>query len=267
MYNFNYHHPKTLQEAIDIHKSVEFPKYLAGGMTIIPSLKQKLSSPSDLIDLQHIKNLKGISIRNNEIEVGALCTHNEIAHSNIIKQNIFGLAYLAANIADNAVRNLGTIGGSVSNSDPAADYPAALLALNANINTNKRTIKSEDFFVDMFETVLDENEIVVSIRLPITKNTQYIKYSSQASKYAIVGIFSSYNNKKLKLAVTGVANKVFSIDELNELSYQELNKIDLNTLNLKKFNINSDIHASSSYRISLIKSFIRKIIEDIASYE
>ena len=200
-------------------------------MTIIPSLKQKLSTPSDIIDLQNIKSLKGIYLNNNkQITIGALNTHNEIAKSKVIKQHIKGLTYLASNIADNAVRNLGTIGGSICNSDPAADYPSALLSLNASIITNKRSISAKDFFIDMFETILTDDEIVISISFPIVKKSYYMKFASQASKYAIVGIFGSYNNNLLKLAITGAANKVFSIKELEGLTPQQVLELNLNLL-------------------------------------
>ena len=248
MYNFNYHIPDTLDECTNIFNSVSFPKYLAGGMTLIPSLKQKLSNPTDIIDLQNIKSLKGIYINNeNQITVGALNTHNEIAKNELIQKHIKGLSYLASNIADNAVRNLGTIGGSICNSDPAADYPSALLSLSASILTNKRTIKSEDFFIDLFETLLTSDEIVISISFPIVTNSYYLKFSSQASKYAIVGVFGSYNKGLIKLSITGASNKVFSINEIEGLTPEEFLKHNLAELDIEKYHINSDIHASAEY--------------------
>ena len=264
MYNFNYHIPDTIKDCTKIFNSVDFPKYLAGGMTIIPSLKQKLSTPSDIIDLQNIKILKGIFLNDNkQITIGALNTHNDIAKSKLIKKYITGLSYLASNIADNAVRNLGTIGGSICNSDPAADYPSALLSLNATILTNKRTINAKEFFVDMFETLLSDDEIVISICFPIVKNSYYLKFASQASKYAIVGIFGAYNEGLIELSITGASNKVFSITELNGLTPQEILKLNLDQLDFKKYYINSDIHATSEYRVALIKNMIKNIVKHI----
>ena len=150
MYKFKYHKPTSLEESINLFKEKEFPKYLSGGMTLIPSMKQLLSSPTDLIDIQNINELRGIYKSENKIIIGALTTHNEVAQSSLIKDNIQALSYLASKIADNAVRNCGTIGGSICNADPAADYPAALLSLNATINTNSREIFAKDFFIDMF---------------------------------------------------------------------------------------------------------------------
>ena len=154
---------------------------------------------------------------------------------------------------------MGTIGGSICNSDPAADYPSALLSLDAKILTNKRIIESKDFFIDMFETLLDTDEIVISVTFPIASKSYYLKFSSQASKYAIVGVFGSSNNNILKLSITGASNKVFCIKELDGLSHKEVLKFNLEKINIKQYYINSDIHATSEYRISLIKSMIGNV--------
>ena len=230
MYKFKYHKPTSLEESVNLFKEKEFPKYLSGGMTLIPSMKQLLSSPTDLIDIQNIKELKGIYEAENKIIVGALTTHNEVAHSSIIKKNIKGLSYLASKIADNAVRNSGTIGGSICNADPAADYPAALLSLNATINTNIREILAKDFFIDMFETKLEGSEIVTSVTFPIKKKSFYLKFSSQASKYAIVGMFGSFDGDRVSVSITGAANKVFSLEEVNNQSSNQLKVYDFNKL-------------------------------------
>ena len=268
MYNFKYHSPSSIEESVDIFNRSEFPKYLAGGMTIIPSMKQNLSTPSDLIDLQNINELNGIKLsKKSSIIIGALTTHNQISKSLLIKQNINGLAFLASKIADNAIRNIGTIGGSICNADPAADYPAALLALDATIFTNKRDIKAEDFFVDMFETCLESNEIVKFIAFPIKKNSFYLKVSSQASKYAIIGMFGTLLDQKLRIAVTGATNKVFLIEELSKLSLEKLKNFNFSKLNLAHLNINNDIHASADYRKSLIIKKIPHLIDKLLRNE
>ncbi len=260
MYKFKYHKPSSLEESINLFKKTEFPKYLSGGMTLIPSMKQLLSSPTDLIDIQNIKELKGIYKSENFIIIGALATHNEVAHSSIIKENIIGLSYLASQIADNAVRNIGTIGGSICNADPAADYPAALLSLDAIITTSSREILAKDFFIDMFETKLEDHEIVKSITFPIKKKSFYLKFSSQASKYALVGMFGSFNGDKISVSITGAANKVFSLQEIDNLSLHKLKDYDFQKLNLNAVNLNSDIHASAEYRCSLIRNMLPKLI-------
>ena len=263
MYKFKYHKPTSLEESINLFKEKEFPKYLSGGMTLIPSMKQLLSSPTDLIDIQDIKELRGIYESENKIIIGALTTHNEVANSSIIKENIRGLSYLASKIADNAVRNSGTIGGSICNADPAADYPAALLSLNAIIKTNSREILAKDFFVDMFETKLESSEIVTSVTFPIKKKSFYLKVSSQASKYAIVGIFGSFDGDKVSVSITGAANKVFSLEEINNQSPNQLKVYDFDKLDLNETSFNSDIHASAEYRASLIKNMLPKLINNM----
>ena len=263
MYKFKYHKPTSLEESVNLFREKEFPKYLSGGMTLIPSMKQLLSSPTDLIDIQNIKELKGISVSDNKIIIGALTTHNEVAASSIIKKNIKGLSYLASKIADNAVRNSGTIGGSICNADPAADYPAALLSLNATINTNVREILAKDFFIDMFETKLESSEIVTSVTFPIKKKSFYLKFSSQASKYAIVGMFGSFDGDRVSVSITGAANKVFSLEEVNNQSPKQLKAYDFNKLEFNEISFNSDIHASAEYRSSLIKNMLPKLINNM----
>ena len=268
MYNFDYHSPLTLEQAVNIFDASESPKYLAGGMTLLAAMKQKLSAPTNLIDLNSIKGLDQIVVIKDEfISIGATCTHNQIAQSQIIKKYLPGLAYLANNIADNAVRNLGTIGGSICNADPAADFPAAILCLEAKIVTNLRNIEAVDFFVDMFETNLLENEILIKVEVPLAKHTNYYKFSSLASKYAIVGIFSCIKSKNFNVSITGAANKVFSLEELNNKPINTLQNFNVNSLNLSKYNINSDINASSEYRHALIKNYLEKSLYKLINNE
>ena len=228
-------------------------------------MKQKMSSPSDLIDLSNISELKRIEIVSDKIFIGAMNTHNEIAESKDIKIKLPGLASLAKNIADNAVRNRGTIGGSICNADPAADYPAALLCLDSEIVTNERRIVSADFFVDMFETNLKDDEMVIGIELKISNISKYYKFSSLASKYAIVGLFVAVHNNLVKFSVTGASNCAFIIKELDEINIKDLHKLDISKIDLDKYFINSDIHASTDYRISLLQSQLKKAINFLLS--
>ena len=263
MKKFNYHSPQTINDCYSLFKELEAPFYLAGGMTLLPSMKQGLSSPTDLIDLTLIKEMKGIFEDQFSITVGSLTTHNEIAKSKLINENILGLSSLASKIADNAIRNKGTLGGSVCNADPAADYPAALISLDSVINTNLRKIKAKDFFLDMFETSLQEGEILVSITFSKTDFSIYEKFASQASKYAIIGIFAALKNLHVKISVTGASNKSFLIDELDGIHINTLKEYDLEKIDFTKYAINSDINASSEYRISLIKSLTKKCLTKI----
>ncbi len=261
MYKFNYHSPASISESLEIFRNSEDPKYLAGGMTLLAAMKQKMSSPTDLIDLSNISGLKKIETISNKIFIGSMNTHNEIAKSEDIKNKLPGFAYLAKNIADNAVRNRGTIGGSICNADPAADYPAALLCLSGEIVTNERKITSTDFFVDMFETKLKEEEMVVGVELQISEISKYYKFSSLASKYAIVGLFVAVKNDLVKFSVTGASNCAFIIKELDEINIKDLHKVDIFKIDLNKYFINSDIHASTEYRISLLQSQLKDAID------
>ena len=264
MKKFNYHSPKSLTESIYLFKKSEFPQYLAGGMTLLPSIKQGLSSPSDLIDLSSIDDFKNITANELTISVGSLVNHNQIAKSDLIISQLPGLATLASKIADNAVRNQGTLGGSICNADPAADYPSALVALDASIITNSRKIKARDFFVDMFETILKEGEIVTEVDFPIASYSSYEKFSSQASKYAIVGVFFSITNQKINIAITGASNKVFLIEEVKDLDINQIKSFEFDSINFAKYDINNDINASSEYRVALIKSLINKSIKNLS---
>ena len=265
MDNFKYYIPETIEESIRIYRNSENPRYLAGGMTLIAAMKQNLSSASDLIDLSNIKLLKGVSLESNKIKIGSLTTHNEIANSKIINNYIPSLSKLAKNIADNAIRNIGTIGGSICNADPSADYPAALVASNANIYTNKSKISANEFFIDMFETSLSDEEIVIGIEFPIIEKGVYLKFESNASKYAIVGVFTSLNKGFINIAVTGAANKVFLIKELSEMNIKSIKDIIIDNLDLNEYGIIGDINASVDYKIALVKTFIKKSIQELIS--
>jgi len=251
MYNFNYHSPKNINEASDIFKSSEDPKYLAGGMTLIASMKQRLVSPSDLIDLKKLNELNNIIIEGKKIKIGALCTHDQISKNSEIIKIINGFSSLASDIGDPAVRKMGTIGGSLANSDPAADWPAAILALKTNLETNNRIIKNEEFFTGMFETCLEENEILTSIEFEVPEYFKYIKFPNPASRYAIVGVSIAKYQEKVNVAITGASHTPFIAEEISAALTSNFNsEIPLKTIPVSE--LNNDIHASSEYRQNLI---------------
>ena len=188
MYEFNYHRPSSLDEAKKILGDNDEAKLLAGGMTLLPTMKMRLASPSDLIDLSNIEGLTEIKATGDAIEVGAMVCHAEVAASDDVRAAIPALADLAESIGDAQVRNRGTIGGSVANSDPAADYPAAVLGLNATVKTDRREIAADDYFKGLFETALDAGEIVVAVRFPKPARAAYSKFPNPASRYAVVGV-------------------------------------------------------------------------------
>ena len=260
MYQFNYHSPKNIEEALNIYNTCEEPKFLAGGMTLIASMKQRLIAPSDLIDLRTISNLSEISLKNNIIRIGSLCSHDKISNNNIIKSNIVNMSKLASGIGDPAVRNMGTIGGSIANSDPAADWPAAVLALNANIVTNNREISNKDVFTNMFETCLEENEIITEINFEVPEFFNYIKFPNPASRYAIVGIAIAKYENKVSVAISGASHTPFIAKELSDaLTMNFSDNIPINTISSDE--LNEDIHASSEYRANLIDVLTKKVLK------
>ena len=260
MYQFNYHSPKNIEEAINIYNTCEEPKFLAGGMTLIASMKQRLIAPSDLIDLRTINNLSEISLNNNIIRIGSLCSHFTISNNDIIKRNIVNMSKLASSIGDPAVRNMGTIGGSIANSDPAADWPAAVLALNANIVTNNREINNKEVFTNMFETCLEENEIITEINFEIPEFFNYIKFPNPASRYAIVGVAIAKYENKVSVAISGASHTPFIAKELSDaLTMNFSDNIPLNTISSDE--LNEDIHASSEYRANLIDVLTKKVLK------
>src|SRR5690349_3172455 len=214
MYNFNYHRPSSLADAAKALQSAEEGKLVAGGMTLIPTLKQRLAKPSDLIDLAKIPDLKGIKKDGNTVVIGAMTKHAEVAASDVVKSAIPALAELASHIGDPAVRHRGTIGGSIANNDPAADYPSAVVALNATVITNKRKIAADDFFTGLFETALDQGEIVTAVRFPKVAQANYQKFRNPASRYAIVGVFVAKTPAGVRVAVTGAGPCVFRVSEM-----------------------------------------------------
>ena len=188
MYEFSYHKPTSIESARQLFETLDEPSFLAGGHTLLPSMKQRLAAPSDLIDLSAISELSGISEENGQIVIGAMTCHDDIATSSIVGSSIPALSQLAGGIGDAQVRNRGTIGGSVSNADPAADYPAGLLGLGARIDTTVGEIFADEFFTGMFETALEDDEIVTSVSFPLPEAAAYMKFENPASRYAIVGV-------------------------------------------------------------------------------
>ena len=188
MYDFAYHRAESVADAAEKLKSAEDGKLVAGGMTLLPTLKQRLANPSDLVDLAPLSDLAGITADANSVTIGAMATHSSVAASADVKNTIPALAHLAEGIGDPQVRHRGTIGGSIANNDPAADYPGACIGLNATIVTNAREIAADDFFTGLFETALDEEEIITAVRFPKPKRAAYMKFPNPASRYALVGV-------------------------------------------------------------------------------
>ncbi|MFL5336847.1 MAG: FAD binding domain-containing protein [Geminicoccaceae bacterium] len=263
MYNFNYHRPSSVADATALHASHEDAKLLAGGHTYLPTLKQRLAQPSDLIDLGAVAELKGIREEAGGLTIGAMTRHADVAHSDVVKRVIPSLAALAELIGDPQVRNRGTIGGSISNNDPAADYPGALLALGATVRTDKREIPADAFFTGMFETALGRDEIVTAVHFPRPEKGAYAKFPNPASRYSMVGVYVARIGGTVRVAVTGAGPTAFRwVDAENALA-RDFSAKAIDGLTIAADGLNSDIHASAEYRAHLIKVMAKRAVEAV----
>jgi len=259
MKTFNYHSAKDVKEALKLASSSSV--FLAGGMTTIPSMKLGLASYKDIINIKGIKKLSGIKVSSKTVTIGATTTHAEVAKSKEVKKAIPSLAALAEGIGDPQVRNRGTIGGSIANNDPAADYPSACIALNATIHTNNRKINSEIFFRGMFETSLKKTEIIEAIEFVIPQKSSYQKFPNPASRYAIVGVYVAKLKKEIRVAITGVESCVFRCKKLEGALTNNFSASAIDNVNISSKGFNSDIHASAEYRAHIIKVMTKKAVD------
>jgi len=257
MKNFSFHSPKTIKEAKKLSSSRSC--YLAGGMTTIPSMKLRLAAYSDIIDIKKIKDLSGIKT-GKTLTVGATTTHFDVSSSKEVKKSIPSLAILADGIGDPQVRNRGTIGGSIANNDPAADYPSACLALDATVHTNERKIPADKFFKRMFETALKKGELIEKIEFQIPEKSCYIKFPNPASRYALVGVYVAKYKKEVRAAVTGASSCVFRSKEIESALSNNFSVSSLENIKVLAKELNSDLHASSEYRAHLIGVMAKKAV-------
>ncbi|MCG5242646.1 FAD binding domain-containing protein [Azospirillum doebereinerae] len=251
MYAFSYQRPKTLAEAANALKA-EDAKLLGGGQTLLPTLKQRLARPSDLIDLSAIPDLKGVREVAGGLEIGAFTRHAEVGQSEVVRRVIPALAGLAGNIGDRQVRHMGTLGGSIANADPAADYPAAVVALKTVVVTDRREIPGDDFFTGMFETALQPDEIVTAVRFTKPDQAGYAKFRNPASRYAVVGVFVAKFGAEVRVAVTGAGPSVFRADALEAALAADFRAEALDGVAVDADGLNADIHASAEYRAHLV---------------
>lgn len=261
MYDFAYHHPKTLAEAVAALKDKPEARPVSGGMTLIPTLKMRLSKPSDLIDLNGIKELTGIKVEGNGVTIGGMTRHAEVASSADVKKTIPALAQLAALIGDPAVRNRGTIGGSVANADPAADYPAAVVALDATIATTEGKHKADDFFKGLFETALKDGELITAVSFPKPEKAGYEKFRNPASRYAMVGVFVAKTAGGVRVAVTGAGPSVFRVKAMEDALSKNFSSDAIKDIKIPADGLNSDIHGSAEYRAHLVTVMARRAVD------
>jgi carbon-monoxide dehydrogenase medium subunit len=260
MYALKYHRAGSLAEAQELVGKSDDAKILAGGQTLIPTLKQRLAQPSDLVDISKLNELSGVTMSSDTVTIGAGTKHAEVASNADIAKAIPALAYLAGLIGDPHVRHMGTLGGSIANNDPAADYPAALVGLGATVHTTKRSISAEDFFVDMFETALEDTEIVTKVDFPIPERAAYEKFPNPASRYAMVGVFVAKSSAGVKVAVTGAAPCVFRSSDMEAALAASFNAAAIENIKVAADDLNGDLHGSAEYRAHLVSVMAQRAV-------
>jgi carbon-monoxide dehydrogenase medium subunit len=262
MYATTYHRPSSVDEAASLFAKGTEAKYLAGGHTLIPVMKQRLASPSDVIDLAKIKELIGVETSGDTLTIKAATPHYDVAQSADAQKAIPALAYLASLIGDPAVRHRGTIGGSIANNDPAADYPAGLLALGATVKTNKRSISADDFFKGLFTTALADGEIITAVSFPIPAKAGYAKFPHPASRFALTGVFvAKTKGGDVRVAVTGASQSgVMRVAAMESALKANWSAGALDTLKIPAAGLLADIHGSADYRANLIKVMAQRAV-------
>ncbi len=262
MYETNYHRAASVQEAAGLLAGNDEAKVLAGGQTLIPTMKQRLAAPSDLIDVSRIEDLQGVTKSGDAYTIGAGTCHANVAGDAGLKADIPGLAALAGKIGDPHVRHRGTIGGSIANNDPAADYPAGMLALGATIITNKRELSADDFFTGLFETALEEDEIVTAVRVPVPQKSSYAKFPNPASRYAMAGVFvAKLADGSVRVAVTGAgADGVFRVPEMEAALAANWSPEAVAGIAVDVGGLLGDIHGSPDYRANLVTVMAKRAV-------
>lgn len=263
MYAFKYHRPNTLAEAANLLKANDDARLLAGGHTLLPTLKQRLANPSDVIDLGAIADLVGIKVTGAVVSIGAMTRHAAVAASADIQRLLPALAKLAGGIGDPQVRNRGTIGGSIANSDPAADYPAAVVALDATIHTDRRRIEAADYFKGMFETALQNGEIITSIDFKVPQKAAYEKFANPASRYAVAGVFVAVNGHGVRVGVTGAGPCAFRAKAFEAALTANFKAQALDAVEVPHSDFNNDMHASAEYRAHLVKVMAQRAVASL----
>ncbi len=261
MHNTKYHKAGSAADAASLLSGADDGTVLAGGQTLIPTMKARLAAPSDLVDVSCASDMRGISVSGNTVTIGAAMTHAEVAGSSEVRAICPAICDLASNIGDPAVRNRGTLGGSVANNDPAADYPAAMLALGATIKTNTRDIAADDFFTGMFDTALDEGEIITSVSFTAPSKGAYAKFPNPASRYAMCGVFVASTDAGVRVAVTGAGSDgVFRAGDMEAALGSDFSASALDGATVDAGDMLSDLHGDGVYRANLVKVMAKRAV-------
>lgn len=264
MHTFSYVKATSVKNAGETLAANAEAKLLSGGMTLLPTMKARLASPSYLIDIAGLSELAGIEAKDGKLSIGAATRHVEVSRSAVVKKAIPALAYLAGIIGDPQVRNRGTIGGSLANNDPAADYPSAVLALNATVVTNKREIKADDYFQGLFATALEAGEMILKVVFPVPAKAAYEKFRHPASGYAMTGSFVAQSGKNVRVAITGAGPGVFRWTDAEAALTKKLDASVLDPLSVDATNLNEDMHGTKEYRANLAKVMTQRAVAKIA---
>src|SRR6202140_1543183 len=262
MYETTYHRPSSIDEAAALFAKGKEAKYLAGGHTLLPVMKQRLAGPSDVIDLAKIKDMVGIELPADALTIKAATTYFDIMQSADVKKSIPAIAYLTSMLGDPAVRHRGTIGGSIANNDPAADYPAAVLALGATVKTNKRSISADDFFQGLFATALEDGEIITEVAFPIPAKAGYAKFPHPASRFALTGVFVVKTKAgDVRVAATGASQSgVVRVPAIEAALKASWSASALDNVKISADGLLSDLHGSPDYRANLIKVMAQRAV-------
>jgi carbon-monoxide dehydrogenase medium subunit len=263
MESMHYHRPASVAEAVKLLGSHGDDRLIAGGQSVLPSLRLGLLSTSGFVDLGGIAELSGIKVDGNKIVVGAMTTHAAVAASKDVQAKIPALAALASGIGDRQVRNRGTIGGSIANNDPAACYPAGVLGLGATIQTNARAIAADDFFKGLYETALNPGEIITSVSFPVPEKAAYVKFKQPASRFAIVGVFVAKTAGGVRVAVTGAKACVFRVKALEDALSKNFSAAACDGVTVPADGMNADLHGSAEYRASLIPVLAKRAVASL----
>ncbi|MFD1746456.1 FAD binding domain-containing protein [Rhizobium helianthi] len=261
MYETTYHRASSVEDAVKLRSAREEGRYLSGGMTLIATMKQRLAAPSDLVDLRHIEAMKGITVEGRRVRIGAATPHADVASSSALRAVCPAICELAGMIGDPHVRHMGTIGGSVANNDPAADYPSAVLALNATVVTDRREIAAEDYFQGMFDTALEDGELITAITFEAPEKAGYAKFPNPASRYALAGVFVARTGSGVRVAVTGAgSNGVFRARDIEQALASSWSPEAISGVGMDASQMMEDMHATADYRANLVKVMAKRAV-------
>ncbi|MFT3664917.1 FAD binding domain-containing protein [Piscinibacter sp.] len=250
MYAFDYQRPGSVAAAAAAFQGDA--RFLAGGQSLVQAMRLRLSSSERLVDLGGIAELKGITVGGGSVVIGAMTTHAAVAASPEVKKALPALAGLAGGIGDAMVRNMGTIGGSIANADPAADYPAGVVGLNATVKTSRRSIAADDFFKGLYETALEPGELITAVSFPVPQRAAYVKYRQPASRFALVGVFVAQTADGVRVAVTGAAGSVFRCKPIEDALAKSFTPEAAKAVKVSADGLNADLHGSAAYRAAMI---------------